>query len=114
MAKWVGVVGEDVVRDDTFGFNVVLEVVAGFEAAAERRARAAVASRFPKTLGRNEAVSTVMVGDAAIPMMEKYRVTVFVPTEGIRSAGAGTPIQTLLKEVDNRIIDPITGRFMER
>lgn len=113
MADWIGVEGEDVFRDGEPGFNVILEVVAGFERAAERRAVMSVVSRFPATFLKTETVDTVRVGDARVPGASRYRVTVFVPSGGIRDAGAGTPLETLLDVVNDRVIDPITGELMD-
>lgn len=111
MATWVGVEGRDVFRDGEPGFNVVLNVNARYEEGAKRRARGIVTSRFPATWGNNEVVSVSKTGDSDGMFTEGWVVTVFVPTEGLRGAGAGTPLDAIMDVVNDRVIDPISDEI---
>lgn len=113
MARWIAVHGEDVFVERKPGWNVDLEVVAGFERAAEARANAAVLSRFPSAVLNTKVVDTRRVRDSRIPGADVYLVTVFVPVEGVRSAGIGHPLNALLELVNHRIRDPITGKIRD-
>lgn len=109
MADWVGVEGKDVVVDGEFGFNVVLDVTARYEEGARRRARGVVTSRFPATWRRNEVVKSFKVHeDSSVPGADKWRIVVFVPSEGLRGVGADRPLDAILDVVNDRVVDPIT------
>lgn len=80
------------------GFEIEWEMMGLTKAGAKFRATASTASRFPTTVSEVKVVGMRKFGD------RDYNVIVFVPTEGILSAGIGNPLKWMQQQFDNRIL----------
>lgn len=88
MARIINVV-EDVV-DGKEGFIINWEFVGLSKASARFRAVGMTALRFPTTV--TEAKVVDIERQVVEPGVPNFRVSVFIPTEGIIAAGIGNPI----------------------
>lgn len=80
------------------GFIVTWEMTGVTKTAAEFRAVAKTAMRFPTTITSSEVVAVKEFGDF------DFDVEVFVPTEGFASAGIGQPLEWVYEQFDDRVL----------
>jgi hypothetical protein len=79
------------------GFEVTYSMTGLTKSGAEFRAIGGTSARFPTTVTDAEVVHSHMKPGGTV------HVTVFVPTEGFRSAGIGRPIKWLREQFDKRV-----------
>lgn len=110
-----GVEGRDVERDGKNGFNIHIVTRGRTKGDAKFRSRLATSMRFPLVADETQSVKATKIEEdvGPLPGTNRYKVVVWVPSEGLRSAGIGSPLNYLLDELNDRVIDPITGKLMD-